>query len=283
MRVVSSSPFIGILFLLLATNLPALAGAGTEGAPGGPYVPAGTLYDNGQAVDTFPYLSQESTGVSLSRAADDFTIPIGTCASGMFEITQVRIQMVQADVASQPFAVDLYRDDGSGNAPIAGISPFVTLAQTSSVHLGLFTIGRNLWEASFVPRSPVRLSGGSKYWISGFGATAAANPGSQQNNFFAGSEGAANTPQNAVLIAPNGAHPSWTPVEQVNPGILAAFSFAIDGTCVLGGSEPFDVAVPGLTAAGAAVLTILLATVALGLLRRPESDRHRWRRTQVVK
>jgi hypothetical protein len=267
MRVASSLPVLGAL-LLLAATLPAVA-AGIEGAAGGPYEPAGSLYDNGQAADTFPYPSQESTGASLGRAADDFTIPIGACASGIFEVTQVRIQMVQSDVAGQPFAVDFYRDDGTGTAPTAGISPFVTLEQKSSVNLGLFTIGRLLWEASLVPESPLRLNGGIKYWISGFGATAAANPGNQQNNFFAGSDGAADTPKNGVLIAPNGRHPSWTPVEQANPGNPAAFSFAIDGACVPFGSESaFDVAVPDLSTAGIAVLAALMAAAAMALLRR---------------
>lgn len=262
MRRASSISFVGVVLLLAAAARPSWGGAF-----GGPYVPAGTLYDNGQAADLFPVISQESTDASRARAADDFIIPVLSCESGIFEIDQVRIQIVQSVFAQQPFAVDLYRDDGTGAAPTSGISPFVTLAQTSAADLGMFTIDRNLWEAGFVPASPLRLTAGVKYWISGFGATAAANSG-DENNFFAGSDGAAGTTKNGVVIAPDGDFPSWTPV--VIQGEASAFSFAIDGACLAGANATsFDVAVPALSQAGIAALASLLAIASLALLRRP--------------
>lgn len=264
--------------LLLCAAVPAAAATlassatATEGIPaGGPYVPAGTLYDNEQSNGSTSLASQDSSGTATARSADDFTIPTGACASNLFDVTSVRVQMVQADAAPQAFAVDLYNDDGTGNAPTAGISPFTTLAQTSQTNLGPFGAGTSVFEATFTPGAPLQLNGAQKYWISGFGVNAAANAGGF-NNFFAASAGATGTTANGVIIAPASGVPAWTRAEVVIGGNPLAFSFAIDGTCAVqggGGLETtFDVAVPTLSTIGIAVLAGLLALVAFVALRR---------------
>lgn len=274
MRKHLSNHAAGALLLLLAGS-PAFAAdtlfsqaTNVQGIPtGGPYVPAGSLYDNEQSNGTTSLASQDSSGTLTARSADDFIIPAGACASGVFDVTQIRIQMVQADGAPQPFAVDLYNDDGTGNAPTAGISPFTTLAQTASSNLGVFGTGTSVWEASFTPGAPLQLNADTKYWISGFGATAASNPTSF-NNFFAASAGAAATTDNGVIIAPGAGVAVWTPAEAVLGPPALAFSFAIDGTCATTGATSFDVAVPTLSTVGIALMAALLAMVAFVVLRR---------------
>lgn len=268
----------GAALLLLAATTPVFAdhtlfsqSNATEGIPaGGPYVPAGSLYDNEQSNGTTSLASQDSSGTLTARSADDFIIPAGACASGVFDITQVRVQMVQADAAPQAFAVDLYNDDGTGNAPTAGISPFTTLAQTASANLGPFGTGTSVWEASFTPGAPLQLNADTKYWISGFGSVAASNP-SSFNNFFAASAGAAATTDNGVIIAPGAGVTAWTPAEAVLGPPALAFSFAIDGACAATGTgleTTFDVAVPTLSTVGIALMAALLAMVAFVALRR---------------
>jgi len=63
-------------------------GTFVEGIPaGGPYVPAGTLYDNEQSDGSTSLASANSSGTFTARSADDFTIPGTGCASGLFDIT----------------------------------------------------------------------------------------------------------------------------------------------------------------------------------------------------
>jgi hypothetical protein len=243
----------------------------SEGIPaGGQYVPPGNLYDNEQSDATTSLASQDSSGTATARSADDFIVPTGACVSNTFDVTGIRIQMVQSDAAPQAFAVDLYNDDGTGNAPTAGISPFVTLAQQAQTNLGVFGAGTSIFEASFVPAAPLQLTGGTKYWISGFGTNAALNAGGF-NNFFAASAGATGTTDNGMIIAPGSGVPAWTLAHVVIGGVPLAFSFAIDGECVVGGGPAgttFDVAVPTLSTIGIALLATLLAIGAFFMMRR---------------
>ena len=96
---------------------------------GGPYVPPGNLYDNEQSNASTSLASADSAGTFTARTADDFQIT-AACASGEFEITQIRVHMVQSDTAPQPFAVDLYADDGTGTAPTVGISPIASCPES---------------------------------------------------------------------------------------------------------------------------------------------------------
>lgn len=198
---------------------------------GGPYVPPGSLFDNEQSNGVTSLASQNSSGTLTARTADDFTIPAGACASGLFNISGIRIQIVQADAAPQPFAVDLYNDNGLGTAPTpaGSITPINTFAQTSQTALGAFGAGTTIFEASF--NTPgLQLSADTIYWLSGYGATAASNPAAF-NNFFATSNGFGATTDNGVIIAPGAGVATWTPVPAVIGGPPLAFSFAIDGTC----------------------------------------------------
>ena len=244
----------------------------TEGIPaGGPYVPAGTLYDNEQSDGTTSLASQDSSGTNTARSADDFIIPTVSCTSNTFNVTGIRAQMVQVDTAAQAFAIDLYNDNGSGTAPTAGISPFTTIAQTSQTNLGPFGIGTSIFEASFVPGAPIELTGGTKYWISGWGINAALNAAAF-NNFFAASAGATGTTDNGMIIAPGAGVPAWVPASTVLGPPDLAFSFAIDGECITGGGPAggttFDVAVPTLSTLGIALLATLLALGAFFMMRR---------------
>lgn len=276
----SSLKIAGALALALIAAQPVLAvgtlfsqATQTEGIPaGGPYVPAGTLFDNEQSDGTTSLASQDSSTTFTARSADDFIVPTGECTSNTFDVSLVRIQFVQTDAAPQAFAVDLYNDDGTGNAPTAGISPFVTLAQTTQTLLGPFGAGTSVFEATFVPAAPLQLTGATKYWISGFGVNAALNSAGF-NNFFAASAGATGTTDNGMLIAPGAGVTAWTPAHVVIGGVPLAFSFAVDGTCAVTGGPgeletTFDVAVPTLSTIGIAVLSGLLALVAFVLLRR---------------
>ncbi len=197
---------------------------------GGSFSPPGTLYDNGQSNAITSLASQDSSGTFTARTADDFVIDSTGCPSNQFDISLIRAQMVQFDTATQPFAVNLFADNGSGTAPTpaGAITPIATVAESAQTNFGTFGAGTSIFEASFVPTNLV-LDGGTRYWISGFGASAATNA-STYNNFFASSDGAAATTANGVVIAPSGV-PNWTPVEAVIGGSPTAYSFAIDGTC----------------------------------------------------
>jgi hypothetical protein len=208
------------------------SGSMGEGIPaGGPYVPPGGLYDNEQSNGITSLASQDSSGTLTARTADDFLLDGANCSSGEFDITQIRIQMVQADAAAQSFAVDLYADNGAGTAPTpaGAITPIATLPQTSQSALGTFGVGTTIFEASFVPANLV-LQANTVYWISGYGTNAAANAAAF-NNFFAASNGSGATTDNGVIIAPGAGVANWTPVDTVIGPPAQAFSFAIDGTC----------------------------------------------------
>jgi hypothetical protein len=198
---------------------------------GGSFVPAGTLYDNEQSNGSTSLASQDSSGTVTARSADDFVIDGANCPSNQFDITQIRIQMVQADAAPQPFAVDLYADDGTGAgpSPTNAIAPIATVAEAGQTSLGAFGTGTSIFEASFTPVGLV-LDGGTRYWISGYGATAASNAGGF-NNFFAASNGSGATTDNGVIIAPGAGVANWTPADTVIGPPALAFAFAIDGTC----------------------------------------------------
>lgn len=198
---------------------------------GGPYVPPGGLFDNEQSDGTTSLASQDSTGNQTARSADDFALPAQTCASNQFQITQIRAQMVQADAAPQAFAIDIFNDDGTGTSPTptGAITPIFTVPQSGATALGAFGVGTSIFEVSFAPTNMV-LTGGTTYWISGYGTDGAANSAAF-NNFFAASAGATGSTDNGVIIAPNAGVTSWTPVQNVIGGNPLAFSFAIDGVC----------------------------------------------------
>lgn len=236
-----------------------------EGIPaGGPYSPAGTLYDNEQSDGSTSLASQNSSGTMTARTADDFVIPGSGCTSGLFYVTRVRAQTVQSDSAPQPFAIEIYSDNGTGNAPVAPNVIFATTVETSQTNLGPFGAGTSIFEASF-DFNVLELQADTKYWISAFGTDATANA-SFFNNFFAASAGAAATTDNGVLIAPQAGITDWTPVEQVIGGAPLAFSFAIDGSC--SAPQVNVVEVPTLGVAGLTALAALLLTTAFVLLRR---------------
>lgn len=263
---------VGAFILILAGSLPCHADAklfsqavAIEGIPaGGPYVPAGTLYDNEQSDGITSLASQNSSSTFTARTADDFTIVDAACATQQFAISRIRIQMVQADAAPQAFGVDLFSDNGSGTAPAAGITPFATLSQTSQMVFGPFGLGTSIFEASFDTPGLV-LSGNTIYWISGFGTSAAANS-TGFNNFFATSAGAMGTSPNGVIIAPDAGFPTWMPVQNVIGGGPLAYSFAIDGACIE--DTGFDPAVPTLSPGGIALLAGLLALMSLAVMAR---------------
>ncbi|NJL29524.1 MAG: hypothetical protein HC897_17370 [Thermoanaerobaculia bacterium] len=250
-------------------------GSFSEGIPaGGPYVPAGTLYDNEQSDGTTSLASANSSGTFTSRSADDFTIDGAGCASGLFDISRIRIQMVQSDSAPQAFGVDLYDDNGSGTAPTPAnaIMPIATLTQTSQMVFGAFGVGTSIFEASFDTPGLV-LNGDTTYWISGFGTNAAANAATF-NNFFAASMGATGTTDNGVIIAPGSGVTSWTPADQVIGPPALAFSFAIDGTCQvdMGPMTPNWHVVPTLDTVGLAVLAGVLGLLSVFVIARRRNN-----------
>lgn len=204
----------------------------TRGIPaGGSYVPPGGLYDNEQSDGSTSLASQDSSGTLTARSADDFVLTLAGCPNNQILVTQIRTQMVQADAAPQPFAIDIYNDDGTGNspAPTNAITPIATAQQTSSALLGAFGVGTSVHEVAFNPTNLV-LTSGTRYWISGYGATAASNAAAF-NNFFAASAGLASTTDNGVIIAPGAGVANWTPADSVIGPPALAFSFAIDGRC----------------------------------------------------
>lgn len=245
-------------------------GTFTEGVPmGGPYVPPGTLYDNEQGNNTTSLASQNSSGTLTARSADDFTIDGTGCTSGLFDITQIRIQMVQSDAAPQAFGVDLYADNGSGTAPTPAnaITPINTFTETSQTVFGPFGAGTSIFEASFDTPGLV-LNGDTVYWISGFGTNAAANAAAF-NNFFVASNGFGATTDNGVIIAPGAGVLNWTLVETVIGPPALAFSFAIDGACMTGGGgNGFDIEVPTLSPLGIGVLAGVLALLSVVVIAR---------------
>lgn len=239
-----------------------------EGIPaGGPYVPAGTLYDNEQSDGTTSLASQNSSGTLTARTADDFTLSGAGCDSGIFDITGIRIQMVQNDAAPQPFAIDLYNDNGAGTAPTPAnsITPIGTFSQTSQTVFGAFGTGTSIFEA-FFDTTGLQLNADTVYWISGYGATAAANP-SGFNNFFASSAGSGATTDNGVIIAPSAGVATWTPAQVVIGGAPLAFSFAIDGACFVA-DNPFDPGIPTLSPLGIGLLAGALVLLSLYILSR---------------
>jgi len=201
-----------------------------DGIPaGGPYVPAGSLYDNEQSDGTTSLASQDSSGTLTARTADDFILAGTGCGTGNFDITQIRVQMVQADAAPQAFAVDLFADNGSNTAPVSGINPIATVAQSAQTTLGAFGAGTSIIEATFIPTG-LSVAADTRFWLSGYGTNAAANAAGF-NNFFAASAGASGTTDNGVIIAPGAGVADWTAAEAVIGGNPLAFSFAIDGVC----------------------------------------------------
>jgi hypothetical protein len=246
--------------------------AGAPGIPaGGPYVPPGTLYDNEQSNGSTSLVSQDSSGSFDSRTADDFTIPAGACTSGTFDISRIRVQMVQQDAAPQSFGVDVYNDDGTGNSPTAGISPFATYPQTTQSSLGAFGTGTSVFEAAF--NTPgLQLNANTKYWVSGFGADATANAAGF-NNYLAASNGAAATAANGVTIAPGQGVTDWTDSGVLIGGAALAYSFAIDGTCAAAGvpaTPPRDLPTLGQFALMLLGLLVGIAGVTTTLRRRRE-------------
>lgn len=228
---------------VVAQQASLLARNGLTPRGAGPFTPPGSLYDNLVANGTTSLASQESSGTFQARSADDFRIT-ATCTSGQFNISGIRAQLVQADAAPQPFAVELYADNGSGTtpSPASAITPIATFTQATQTPLGAFGAGTSLFEASFTPTAPVTLNANTTYWISAFGATAASNP-SGFNNFFAVSDGAAATTDNGVVIAPGAGVTTWTPAEAVLGPPALAFSFAVDGTC----ASPVNFSITGAT------------------------------------
>lgn len=226
------------------------------------FAPPGTLYDNDVSDMTTSLASQNSSGTFLARSADDFTIDSAGCASGVFDITAVRIQMVQSDAAPQAFGIEFYGDNGSGTAPTPAdsIVPIAAFTETGQTNLGVFGVGTSLFEASF-STAGLQIAGDTVYWISGFGSNAAANP-SGFNNFFASSAGAPSTTANGVIIAPNAGVATWTPVESVIGPPALHFAFAIDGQCATLNE------IPTLGPWGLAALSALLGLFGLTILRR---------------
>ncbi len=228
-----SLPFLLSVQVGSAQSVPLSAAAGAStvaGATGagGPFDPPGTLYDNGTRDGSTSLASQDSSGTFTARTADDFVFTTA-CESDLVEISRIRVQMVQQDTAAQAFAVALFDDNGSDTAPTAGINPIEILAETSQTNLGPFNVGTSAFEASF-DGNGLLLATNTRYWISGYGADADANP-SGFNNFFAASDGAPDTTANGVIIAPGASVPNWTPVQAVIGAPPRAFSFAIDGSC----------------------------------------------------
>ncbi|MBK8287090.1 MAG: hypothetical protein IPK97_20735 [Ahniella sp.] len=230
-----------LLVSILAVGLSPIANANTlfssaldtRGIPaGGQYVPPGGLYDNEQSNGSTSLASQDSSGTLTARTADDFQLPAQGCATNQFQITQIRIHGVQSDAAVQPFAVDIYNDNGAGTAPTpaGAITPIFTVQQSDSTLFGAFGAGTSVSEVTFAPTNMI-LTGGTTYWLSAYGTNATANAAGF-NNFFAVSNGATGTTDNGVIIAPGAGVATWTAAEAVIGGNPLAFSFAVDGVCI---------------------------------------------------
>lgn len=226
---------------------------------GGPYVPPGGLYDNEQSNGVTSLASQDSDSTFTARSADDFIIT-QSCASGQFQITSVRTQHVLRDSNNQALAIDFYNDDGTGNAPESGINPFATVSENSKTLLSPFGADTSIYEADFLPAGLI-LNSNTKYWISSFGT--GANSGAF-NSFFASSDGASSTTANSVIIAPGAGVADWTPVESVIGPPALAFSFAIDGNCVI---LPPEV-IPALGSLELILAALMIAGIGLVSLRK---------------
>lgn len=200
---------------------------------GGAFVPPGGLYDNEQTNNTTSLVSQDSNGTFEARTADDFVLT-QSCNSGQFEVSSVRTHHVINDAFPQNLAVDFFDDNGTGSAPISGITPFATYPQISQTLLGPFGAGTSMFEAEYSTPGLI-LDVNTVYWISSFGTDAVANE-TQFATFMAASNGAAGTTANGVIIAPGAGVADWTPVDAVIGPPALAFSFAVDGTCVI--AEP---------------------------------------------
>ncbi len=198
---------------------------------GGPYEPPGTLYDNGQSNGVRAIGSQNGDNDFTSRAADEFSLPSAPCPAGQFDISTVRMQLVQTNPNPQPFHLEIYEDDGtdaSPNPPDA-ISPIASFPETTQVSLGIYDTGLTLFEVTFDTQG-LTLLGDKVYWISGFGTNNTLNAFGFEN-FVASSDGAAGTSPNGVFINPDRLADFWTPVHLLAGGPPLFFSFAIDGSC----------------------------------------------------
>lgn len=231
---------------------------------GGPFTPPGTLFDNGISDGDTSLASQTSDDVFTARTADDFILDGASCASGVFDITRIRVQTVQQNAAPQAFGVDLFNDDGTGvnPDPIDGIAPIASFVETSQMNLGPFGATTSLFEASF-DMVGVQLAADTTYWLSAYGADGAANAAGF-NNFFASSTDGIAGPFNGVVIAPDVGIAAWTDAGPVLMAGPQSFSFAIDGTCAVGGALP----IPTLGTYGIAVMLLLLIGSALVVMRR---------------
>ena len=181
----------------------------------------------------------------------------------MFEITGFRLQMTQEDDAAQEFALEIYADDGSGNAPTSGFTPLFTFPETTQTLLGSGGFTSSLYEIEFSTPGLI-LDADTVYWLSGYGTDAVANA-TAINNFFTVADGAASTTANGVFIGPFFGYADWQPAENVTTiPEPVAFSFAVDGAC-----EATPVTeVPVQSRHGIAVLVGLLAALGLWTLAR---------------
>lgn len=231
------------------------------------FAPPGTLYDNDVSDMVTSLASQDSDGTFLARTADDFTIDGMGCDSGQFDLSTIRVQIVQNDAAPQAFGIELYDDDGTGTSPSPtdAIMPIASAVEVTQMNLGPFGIGTSLFEASF-DATGTQLAGDTVYWISAFGTNGALNAAGF-NNFFASSAGAAGTTPNGVIIAPGAGVAMWTAVDAVIGPPPLAFSFAIDGEC----APLVGLPIPTIGGFGVAVMLLLLAVSALFVMRRRQT------------
>lgn len=262
----SSHWALGLLFALVSTGFGSTLEAEqevldvfpTHGPVGGPFVPPGTLYDNGQSNSTSALASQNG-GAFTTRAADDFLLDGTACGTRLFSITRIRLQMTLEDAAPQSFALELFADNGSATAPESGISPIASFPEASQVLLGPAGVTSSLYEVIF-ETDGLELDADTVYWLSGLGTDDAANS-LTINAFFAASDGAPGTPTNGVFIGAFFGAPDWVPVEDVAPSPFA-FAFAIDGSCRQ------SIEIPTQSAWGLALLAALLGILSLFVLAR---------------
>ena len=235
--------------------------AGGNSTPVFDFAPPGTLYDNDVNNGTTSLASQNSDTTFTARTADDFTLDGTSCASGVFDITTIRVQTTQGP--AQAFGIELYDDNGMGTAPTPddSIVPIFSFAETGQTNLGPFG-ALTAFEVSF-DATGTQLAADTVYWISAFGVNGALNTAGF-NNFFAASAGAAGTTANGVIIAPGAGVATWTLVDAVIGPPALAFSFAIDGECAVAAGLP----IPTLGGTGIALMLLLLAASAFFVMRR---------------
>ncbi len=265
-----SKSFVCLAIATLFLALPA-AGQLQENAAGPltipeDFMPPGNLYDNDVSDGITSLATQDSDGTFFARSADDFTIDNAAqgCESGMFEITEVRVQATQQNAAPQAWGFDFYDGDATSPLPTNAAVPIATLAETGQVNLGPFGATTSLFEVAFAGAGTI-LNGDTIYWVAPFGTDGAANAGGF-NNFFASSLGAAGTVANSQIIAPDAGVPVWTAVDAVIGPPALAFSFAIDGFCLA--PETPTIAIPTLNSWGLLLLIGLLAAVSMFFLAR---------------